>query len=199
MQAPTAGLHLQPPPARHWPEGRGIKPKALQQCPYDGSGQILPRKTLLTSWGLDGLLITTAGFVSIFYFGCNAESPSGQHGVAGAEKGQGLPGASSCGGWRWVLGCPACAPGCSVCAAVGKSRNVGLALPGQGSCCCPFQLWAPRPAEDRRGEKISVTLGFSVPFAAGLSEGGMGKGVKRFPSSNWRWAQSRLKPFLGAV
>ena len=71
-------------------------------------------------------------------------------------------------------------------------------LLGQGSCRCPFQLRAPRPAEDRSRE-ISVTLGFSGPSAVGLSEGGMGKGVKRFPSSNWRQAQSRLKPFVGAV
>lgn len=72
-------------------------------------------------------------------------------------------------------------------------------LPVQGSCRCPFQLGAPRTAEDRSGEKISMTLGFGGPFAAGLSEGGMGKGVKRFPSSNGKWAQLRPKPFLGVV
>lgn len=53
-------------------------------------------------------------------------------------------------------------------------------LLGQGSCCCPFQLEAPRPAEGRRRKKISVTLGFSDLFAAGLSEDGMGKKVSVF-------------------
>lgn len=72
-------------------------------------------------------------------------------------------------------------------------------ISGQGSCRCPFQTGAPRTAGDRSGEKISVTLGFGGPFAAGLSEGGMGKGVKRIPSSSGKWAQSRLKPFLGVV
>lgn len=72
-------------------------------------------------------------------------------------------------------------------------------LLGQGSCHWPFQLGAPRTAEDRSREKISVTLGFGGPFAAGLSEGGMWKGVKRSPSSNGKWAQWRMKPFLGVV
>lgn len=65
---------------------------------------------------------------------------------------------------------------------------------GQRSCYCPFQLGAPRPVEDRRG-KIYVTLGFSVLFAVGWSEGGMGKEFKRFPSSQWKWAQLKLKIF----
>lgn len=59
--------------------------------------------------------------------------------------------------------------GCPVCAAVGRSKDVGMALPGQphleqGSFPCPFHLWGPRLAEDKRGERISVTLGFIGPF-----------------------------------
>lgn len=76
-QSLPAGSHLQPPPAT-----------SSQSQDYEtqsslGMGQILPGKTPLTSWGLDGWLIRTAGFVSIFYLGRKAESPSGQWGGLG--------------------------------------------------------------------------------------------------------------------
>lgn len=153
-------------------------------------GQILPSKTPLTSQGLEGWLTRTAGFVPVFHLGCNAESPSGQWGWSGAVKAPGLPGGEQLWGWHWALGYP-------VCAAMGRRRNVGMALGTschleQGSFPHPFQLGSPRPAE---GREDFCDSGVHWPLCAGLSQGELGKGVKTFPSPNWRQAQSRLKLF----
>jgi len=111
--------------------------------------------------------------VSIFSLGCDAECPSGQRGVAGVAKGPSLPGGSSHRGAAGLWGALCVLPWGGEGMRDWVSQDVAPpCLSGQGSCRCPSQLWAPRPAEDRSQEKISVTLGFSGPFAASLSEGG---------------------------
>lgn len=113
--------------------------------------QILPGKTPLTSRGLDGWLIRTVGFVSDFCLGSNAESPSGQWGWSGAVKAPGVLGGEQLWGWHWALGCPGSA-------AVGRSRNVGMALQGHGT---PVPLgtrvlplpFPPRGSQASRGQE----------------------------------------------
>lgn len=189
-QARTCSLPL--PTAGQEPGESG--PKRLGRAQARAGGQILPRKTPLTSRGLDGLLIRTAGFVSIFCLACDAKCPS--EGWLGLPVDQFSPGASSRGGgtWFWDTLCVLLWGGAGMWDQLSQGTGPWCSS-GQVSCCCPFQLGAPRPAADRRGEKICVTLGFSVLFAVGWSEGGMGKEVKRFLSSHWKWTQLRLKIF----
>lgn len=176
-QAPPAASHLQPPPATTSQSQDNKTQSSLAM------GQILPSKTPLTSRGLEGWLTRTAGFVSIFHLGCNAESPSGQWGWSRAVKAPGLPVGEQLWGWHWALGYP-------VCAAMGRRRNVGMALGTtchleQGSFPHPFLLGSPRPAE---GREDFCDSGVHWPLCAGLSRGELGKGVKTFSSPNWRLA-----------
>lgn len=116
-QPPPAGSHLQPPPAT------SSQSQDFETQSSLAMDQIPPGKTLLTSWGLDGWLTRTVGFVSIFYLGCNAGFPSGQWGCSGAVKALGVLEGELLWGWHWAWGHP-------VCAAMGRSRNVGMGLPG---------------------------------------------------------------------
>lgn len=124
-QAPTAGSHLAAsscPPA-----GRGIKPKAHRQYPYEGSGPNPAMQNPADITGIRWAANQDSGICVNLLLRCPmASAPAVSVGWLGLRRDRVSPGASSRGGWRWALGCPACA-------AVGRSRNVGLALPGHGA------------------------------------------------------------------
>lgn len=189
-QASPAGSHLQPPPATSSQSQDNKTQSSLAM------GQILPGKTLLTSRGSDEWLIRTVGFVSIFYWGCNAESPSGQWGWSGAVKAPGLLGGEQVWEWPWALGNP-------VRAARGRSRNVGMALPGHGTPVplgtrvlpLPFPPRGSQASREQEGREDFCDWGSLAPLST-FSSGWVGERSQNISISKMKRGSVKTETFL---